>query len=32
MVNHIKATARELRVYAVYMTQNKNGNIIFATH
>ena len=32
MVSHVIATVTELRIYALYMTPNKNENIIFATH
>ena len=32
MANHDIATARELRIYVLYMTPNKNGEVIFGTH
>ena len=32
MVNHDIATVRELRNYVLYMTPNKNGEVILATY
>ena len=32
MVNHDIATVRELRNYVLYMTPDKNGEVILATY
>ena len=32
MVSHDITTVRELRIYVLYITPNKNGEVIFATH